>query len=258
MLLALAKQLNFESDESDTDDPDSFISDDEDLEESEHLKALQNGILPVNVRALYSLCLVGAGGQDFLAMSYLKKVMSAKALKLLESEAGERAADEWMHFQTQFNLQMNKTSLLALVTDIAKQKSVGLRRQLQQLLKLHLDALDSKHGLDQIVSSNNPTLRTNALKILLCNAKMLIENAELDLESLIQSNKSDLDGFRKVVGDGISVLNTVIRFAHVLWRPNRGSDWSLPFKSLEVSRSKSTSQIQYTIFTAHHSLLSRL
>lgn len=232
-----------DSDESDSDDRDSFISDDEDLEVSEYLDALKNGILPMDVRALYSLCLVGVGGQDFLAMNYLKKVILSKELNLLETEASVGVADDWTHFQTQFNLSMNKTALLALVTDITKNKPNCIRRQLQQLLKLHLDALDAKHGLDQIVSSNNPTLRDNALKILLCNAKMLMENAELDLESLNQSNKSDLIQLRNVVGDGISVLNTIIRFAHVLWRPNRGLDWSLPIKSLEVSMS--ITKLQY-------------
>eukprot|EP00804_Cyclotella_cryptica_P030618 CCRYP_015660-RB/>CCRYP_015660-RB protein AED:0.34 eAED:0.34 QI:350/1/1/1/0.8/0.66/6/1929/1583 len=227
---------NLTSDES--DDEEVFISDDEDLKQPAYLKALQKGVLPVNIRVLYALCLVGAGGQDFLALSYLERVMMTDELELFQTGAdiGFQHDVPWMLFQTQFSLPLNKTSLLALVADMVKSKArVSFwARRVFSLLKSHLKAIDVKYGLDQLMSSNDELLRTNVLKILFAGTKMLIESAELDLEALVESGKNDSEKLRRVVGDGISALNIVIRFQHVLWCPIIGTDCSLPPASLET------------------------
>lgn len=231
----MSLKLNFDSDDSDVDEDGYIISDEEDLENSDNLDALEKGILPVNIRAFYSLCLVGAGGHDFVAMSYLEKVVASDELELLKRRTDDDTpSTEWTLFQTQFNLPLNKTSLLALVVDIVKHKTFSQREKLRGMLKIHLDALDNKHGLDQIMSANEETLREHAMKILFACYRSRLESAEIDLESMIESNKNDSDSLRKVIGDGLSALNTIIRFQHVLWRPNRGSDWSLPAASLET------------------------
>ena len=228
--------LKLESDES--DDEEVFISDDEDLEQPAYLEALHKRVLPVNIRVLYALCLVGAGGQDFLALSYLEKVMMTDELELFQkgADVGFNHDAPWILFQTQFSLPLNKTSLLALVADMVKSKArVNFwARRVFSILKSHLKAIDVKYGLDQLMSSNDELLRTNVLKILFAGTRMLIESAELDLEALIESGKNDSDKLRRVVGDGISSLNIVIRFQHVLWCPIIGTDWSLPPTSLEV------------------------
>jgi hypothetical protein len=145
-------------------------------------------------------------------------------------------ASEWALFQAQFNLPLNKTSLLALVSDIVKNKSFMQRQKFHRLLKSHLDTLDTEYGLDQILSSKDELLQANTLSIFFDSTKMLIERAELDLETLIESNKSDSEVFRTIIDRGHFVLDQVIRFQHILWRPNRGKDWSLPPTSLEVSK----------------------
>ena len=170
-------------------------------------------------------------------MKYLEKVMLSDEFGLLEKASdGEKLSTEWALFQTQFNLPLNKTSMLALVIDIMKDKTAVQRRlKFQTMLESHLDTLDTKHGLDQLMSSNDELLRENTIKILFAMTKMMLANAELELESLLESNKGDPDVLRKVAGDGLSALNNVIRFQHILWRPNKGEDWSLPTVSLEVS-----------------------
>lgn len=167
-------------------------------------------------------------------MSYLEKCMKSDELGLIENENSESSNDAWALFQSQFNLPLNKTSLLSLVVDIMKKKATTQRQKLREMLKLHLSSLDSKHGLDQIMSSTDKLIKANTMKILFASLKMLLERAEINLESLIESNKSDSDGLHQVVDDALLALSTVIRFQHILWRPNRGSDWSLPKTTLEV------------------------
>lgn len=167
-------------------------------------------------------------------MSYLEKCMKSDELGLIENENSESSNDAWALFQSQFNLPLNKTSLLSLVVDIMKNKTTTQRQKLREMLKLHLRSLDSKHGLDQIMSSTDKLIKANTMKILFASLKMLLERAEINLESLIESNKSDSDGLHQVVDDALLALSTVIRFQHILWRPNRGSDWSLPKTTREV------------------------
>ena len=245
--------MNFDSDESDEDEDGFIISDEEDLEDSDNLDALEKGILPVNIRAFYSLCLVGAGGQDFVALSYLEKVLASDELELFKRRADEAPTTEWTLFQTQFNLPLNKTSLLALIVDIVKTKTFSQREKLCDLLKTHLDTLDNKHGLDQIMSANEELLREHAMRILFAAEKYRLERTEIDLESIIESNKKDSESLRKVVSNGLSTLNTVIRFQHVLWRPNRGFDWSLPTASLETLEilSRAMCLLSHVISTIH-------
>jgi hypothetical protein len=172
-------------------------------------------------------------------MSYIEKVMTSDELGLVDSDVSKDSS-KWELFRTQFNLGLNKTSFLALVVDSVKTKTIAQRHKLEEMLKLHLGTLDRKYGLDQIVSSTDKRLKADALKILFASLNMMIESAEVDLESLTESNKSDPEGLQKVVDRAIAVLNTIIRFQHVFWRPNRGTDSSLPPASLEVSHTRSS------------------
>lgn len=170
-------------------------------------------------------------------MSYIEKVMTSDELGLVDSDVSKDSS-KWELFRTQFNLGLNKTSFLALVVDSVKTKTIAQSHKLEEMLKLHLGTLDKKYGLDQIVSSTDKRLKADALKILFASLNMMIESAEVDLESLTESNKSDPEGLEKVVHRAIAVLNTIIRFQHVFWRPNRGTDSSLPPASLEVSHTR--------------------
>ena len=245
-LLPFGCKINFESEESDGDDPDIFLSDDEDLEQKSTgpgmLQSLKSGILPIDLQALYSLCLVGAGGQDHLALSFLENVIMSRELDSFDKEGSNHVGEgsdydpKWAAFRDTLTSTVSKTSMLASVADMVQREvkdSVWLHRILT-IFKAHIKVLDIGHGLDELVCSQDEALRCNTLKILFAATKMIVDCARVDLLSSQETGNNEDDVVQQVIADAVYALKIITRFQHVMW--NLGSlDCAFPPTSIIVS-----------------------
>ena len=235
--------MNFELDESDEDDSDVIFSDEEDFEQNPALlQSLRSGILPIDLRAMYSLCLVGVGGKDYVALNYLENVIFSNELvsfdedNKITSDDGIGTDSEWITFKRNLTSPVSKTSILAYVADLVKNvtKERYWFHRVFRIFRSHLKVIDSEQGLDEVVSSPNELLRSNTLKILFAATKMMVDCARVTMASLSETDKNEAETIHGVMTDAVYTLKIIMRFQHIMWNPKL-SDWSLPPKSIDVS-----------------------
>jgi len=245
----LYSKINFDSDDSDDEEGlGTFISDDEDLDQPLVLQSLKSGMLPMDIRAMHAVCLLGNGGQDYVALNHVDQVVSSDEMALFSKDDVNRDAGvvnddhHWMAFSKYFTAPTNKSFLLACIADIVADNTKDQTRSLRVLgiLRKHLAGIDSNQGknkgLDDILSADSKELdRVQTKRILLTALKLMIHCAKEDLAVLdgqSSSGKEDVKTVEKAVSDSIYTLETMMRFQ--LWKP-KFSDWSLPQASKDVS-----------------------
>jgi len=236
-------QINFESDDSDEEGLGTYISDDDDLEQPEILQSLKSGMLPVDIRAMHAVCLLGVGGQDYVALNYVEQGILSDELDLFGnddtngdvSNAGDR---RWMSFSNYYNAPINKSSLLSSIADLVTENAKDHSRshRVLRIFRKHLSGIDSNHGrnqgLDEALTNLKAVDRVHTLKILLASLKLMIGCARMDL-TVLGDGKGEDNIVEKAVTDSIYTLMMMLRFQHILWNP-RHSDWSLPESSLDM------------------------
>jgi hypothetical protein len=216
-----------------------FLSDDEYLEEPGVLQSFKGGVLPIDINAMYSICLLGAGGQDYVALNNLEHTLRSNQLDMFDKEESpnlEGLGDEhnWIAFKKQFASPLGKTSMVAIIADVVKDRPIGLSsRRILGIFRSHLKSIDYNDGLDDLLSSPNVPLRANLLKILLAAAKLMIRCDALEIKKLNEPGVNEADVVKSVVADVLQTLTTLTRFQHVMWNPN-SFDWSLTGVSVET------------------------
>ncbi len=64
--------VHFESDNSEDKDCGIYLLDDKKLEQSGALQSLNSVTLPLDIRAMYGVCLLGIGGQEYVALNIVE------------------------------------------------------------------------------------------------------------------------------------------------------------------------------------------
>lgn len=239
ILPAHNNQINNASDESDDDNSIIFISDDEDLEEPGALQSLKGGVLPVDINTMYSVCLLGTGGQDYVALNNLESTLRSNQLNLVDEEQSsneEGLGDEhnWAAFKKHFASPLSKTSMVAIIADVVKDSPPGMSsRRILGIFKSHLKLIDHNDGLDDILSGANGLFRTNLLDILLATTKLTTRCDALEMKKLYQPGVNEAKVAKTIVADVVQTLTTLTRFQHIMWNPN-SFDWSLKGVSVET------------------------
>ncbi len=244
MLLTLTLPIHYDkingaSDESDDDNSVIFISDDEDLDEPGALQSLKGGVLPIDINTMYSVCLLGTGGQDYVALNNLESTLRSDQLNMFDEELNsneEGLGDEhnWTAFKKRFASPLSKTSMVAIIADAVKDSPTGMSsRRILGIFKSHLELIDHNDGLDDILSGPNGLLRTNLLDILLAAAKLTTRCDALEMKKLYQPGVNEAKVAETVVADVVQTLTTLTRFQHIMWNPN-SFDWSLKGLSVET------------------------
>ncbi|KAL7543089.1 hypothetical protein ACHAXR_012410 [Thalassiosira sp. AJA248-18] len=228
-------QINFESDDSDEEFLGAFISDEEDLEQPGALQSLKSGKLPTDIRAMQAICMLGTGGQDYVALNYVEEVLLSNELDSFDNgDVNQDNMSQWMTFSKSFDGPINKSFLLASIANFVYENARPRPQSYRvlQIFRKHLK-LENNQGLDQILSSPKEFERTQALKLLLAALKLMTDCARMDLTSLDEPGKKEAITVEKAVTDSIFVLKIMTRFHHILWAP-RFSDWSLPQPSIDM------------------------
>lgn len=241
ILPAHNNQINNASDESDDDNSIIFISDDEDLEEPGALQSLKGGVLPIDINTMYSVCLLGTGGQDYVALNNLESTLQSNQLNLFDekqssNEEGLGDEDNWTAFKKHFASPLSKTSMVAIIADVVKDSlpAPGMSsRRILGIFKSHLKLIDHNDGLDDILSGPNGQLRTNLLDILLATTKLTTRCDALEMKKLYQPGVNEAKVAKTIVADVVQTLTTLTRFQHIMWNPN-SFDWSLKGVSVET------------------------
>jgi len=237
--MPLDRQVNDDFDESDEDSSIMFLSDDEYLEEPGLLQSFKGGVLPIDISTMYSICLLGSGGQDYVALNNLENTLRSNQLDMFDeeeitNEEGRGEEHNWIAFKKQFASPLGKTSMVAIIADVVKDRPIGLSsRRILDILRSHLKAIDYNDGLDDLLSSPNSLLRANLLKILLSAAKLMIQCDTQEMKKLNEPGVNDAEVAKSVVADVLQTLTTLTRFQHVMWIPN-SLDWSLEGVSIET------------------------
>lgn len=197
-------------------------------------------MLPIDIRAMHAVCLLGNGGQDYVALNHVDQVVSSDEMDLFSKDDVNRDAS--MAFSKYFTAPTNKSFLLACIADIVADNTKDQTRSLRVLgiFRKHLAGIDSNQGknkgLDDVLSTDSKELdRVQTKRILLTALKLMIHCAKEDLAVLdgqSSSSKEDVKTVEKAVSDSIYTLETMMRFQ--LWKPSF-SDWSLPQASKDVS-----------------------
>lgn len=209
------------------------------------MQSLKTGRLPVDIRAMHAVCLLGAGGQDFVALNYVDKLLLSNEIDLFNNDNSNRDASividdlRWAAFSKQFNAPVNKSSMLACIADIVKDngKDQSRSNRVLRMFRKHLMQIDSNQGrnkgLDDALASSNELNRDHILRILLTALKLMVDCAKADLAILSdEPSKEDIKIIEKAVSDSVYTLEMMLRFQ--LWNPSY-SDWSLPQTSMDVS-----------------------
>ena len=233
-------KINFGSDDSDEEDFSTYISDDEDLKQSDVFQEMKDGKLPVDIKAMQAICMLGAGGQDFVALNYVEQAILSNELDSFDNgtivNQGTGIDDpRWKSFSHTVDAPINNPFLLASISDLVTQKRMPrpLLHRVLGIFRRYLK-LDSNEGLDQALSSLKALDKAHTLKILLAALKLLVDCARMDIAKLDQPGKNEVVTFEKAVTDSIFALKIITRFHHMLWNPQY-ADWSLPHASKEVS-----------------------
>lgn len=196
-------------------------------------------MLPIDIRAMHAVCLLGNGGQDYVALNHVDQVVSSDEMDLFSKDDVNRDAST---FSKYFTAPTNKSFLLACIADIVADNTKDQSRckRVLGIFRKHLAGIDSNQGknkgLDDVLSTDSKELdRVQTKRILLTALKLMIHCAKEDLAVLdgqSSSSKEDVKTVEKAVSDSIYTLETMMRFQ--LWKPNV-SDWSLPQASKDVS-----------------------
>ena len=233
------------SDGSDEEDAGAFISDDEDLEEPGALESLKSLRLPKDIRSMHAICLLGVGGQDFVALGSMEQLLQSNELDFLgNDDAGPDAGivddPRWATFSKYFNAPISKSFLLASIADLMRENLKGHpnAHRILEMFRKHvftlIDSSDQGLDLDQALSSSNELHRIHTMKIVVFAMKLLIECTRMDLATLDEPGEDEFKTIRKAAADSTYALNILTRFQYKLWNP-RFSDWSLPQPSIDVS-----------------------
>jgi len=101
-------QINFESDDSDEECLETYLSDDDCLEQHGALQKLKSGYLPLDIKALHSVCLLGIGGQDYVALMNLERVIISSDMTLFNDDVNPDVSigndPQWLAFSKYFKL----------------------------------------------------------------------------------------------------------------------------------------------------------
>ena len=189
-------QIQVGDDESDDDAADVlYLSDDDEILESsdKHLiPSLKNGILPPELRFLYSLSLIGEGGRAFLARQCIKaiEVIEGDDIDALVSDpidTGIVKDPQWYAFREDLTMPLRKTAAFALLIDVLQKskKEVEYADLVTPLLQQHLENLESTGQMDIALFGGEtatsklavPT-RNRVIKLVLASARMQIEHAK--------------------------------------------------------------------------------
>lgn len=172
-----------------------LLSDDEHLEEdptSGLLDSLRRGLLPTEIRVLYSLCLIGEGGRDYVAAKCMESAweLEMETVKWLIEEPldiGLNPDPLWNTFRRAMTELLTRTTAFSFANDVVRKTGKEERwcGRLAPLFRKHLDELRKIGLLDQLTkheASPSPyvTMRKHQLlKVILGAARLDIANAEL-------------------------------------------------------------------------------
>lgn len=196
----------------------------------------------MDIRAMHAICLLGAGGQDHMALNYVEQVILSNELDLFGSDADTNNRDVsisgdpgWVSFSDYFNAPINKSSLLAAIADLTEHAKDNTRsHRVLRIFRKHLNGIESNHGKNQglaeAMTSSKESDRVHTLKILISSLKLMVFCAK---RNLTQPGK-EFKTVEKAVNDSILALMMILRFQHILWKPCY-SEWSLPQPSIDVS-----------------------
>lgn len=196
-------------------------------------------MLPIDINAMYSVCLLAAGGQDYVALNNLENTLLSNQLEVFDEGKGpieEGIGDEhnWIAFRKQFASPLGKTSMIAIIADVMKDKPPGLSsRRILGIFSSHLKFIDYNDGLDDLLSGPNCLIRASLLKILIAAAKLMIRCDVLEMEKLNEPGINEVEVAKSIATDVSQTLTTLTRFQHVMWNPN-SLDWSLKGVSIEM------------------------
>ena len=239
-------QINFESDDSDNEGIDSYISDDDELEKSEAFHLLETGFLPYDIRAMHAICLLGVGGQDYVALNYVEQVITSDEMNVSSNDGAHYDGclsndPRWVAFSKHFHATINKSFVLACVANIVggdeENESRFRSKRVLQIFRNHLSGTDNDQEKndrfeDTLKRSKEPE-RTNTVKVLLVTLKMMIQCSRVDLSTLHEPGKEEAEIVEHAVTDSMYTLQTMLRFHHEFWKP-RFSDSSLPEFSIDM------------------------
>ena len=238
-------QINFESDDSD-DEGITYLSDDDELEKSEACHLLETGFLPSDIRAMHAICLLGAGGQDYVALNYVEQVITSDDMNISSNDGvhydgGLSNDPRWVSFSKHFHATINKSFVLACVANIVggdeENESSSRSKRVLQIFRNHFSDTDNdqekndrfEHTLKRLKEPE----RTNTVKVLLVTLKMMIQCSRVNLNTLNEPGKDEAKVVESAVTDSMYTLQTMLRFHHEFWRP-RFSDSSLPEFSIDM------------------------
>ena len=192
----------------------------------------------MDIKAMHAICLLGAGGQDYLALNHVEQVIMSNELDLFGTSKQDTSIardHQWETFSNSFKAPINKSSLLASIADLVTENA---SYHMRGIFRKYLNVIDSGHGrkqgLDDALSSPNELDRANTLKIFLAALKLMVHCARVDLTTLDEPGTDRVKSIDKSVADSIFALMMMLRFQHILWTPCH-SDWSLPQSSTDVS-----------------------
>lgn len=218
---------------------------------------LKLGILPLDIKALHSVCLLGVGGQDYVALTSFEQVIMSGEMTLFNDDDAHPDASsigndpQWLTFSKFFKAPVNKSFLLASVAATVTEKSsdyLRSKRVLDIFMKL-LRAVDNNqennNGLDEVLTKSSGLDRVHIVSFLLASLKLMVNCAKVDLAALNGSGPEESRLAEVAANDSIYVLQTLLRFQSTFWNP-RYSDWSLPETSSEVCLSWSSLISCYT------------
>jgi hypothetical protein len=240
-------KINFESDDSEDDDHRIYLSDDETLEQSGALQSLKSVSLPLDIRAMHAVCLLGVGGQDYVALNFVDQVIMSKEMDLfcnddLNHDGSLGSDPRWMAFSKYYNAPMNKSFVLAcvahLVSGDVEAEDHSRSKRVLGIFRKHLREMDNNQGknkgiVEALTSSKEPD-RAHTLKVLLTTLKLMIRCTRKNLATLNEPGIEEAKVVERAVIDSMYILQTMLRFHHEFWKP-RYSDWSLPDFSIDVS-----------------------
>lgn len=241
--------LQVGEEESDDEADALYLSDDEVILESsdEHLlPSLKNGILPPEIRLLYSLSLIGEGGRAFLAKQCFK------AIELLEADDIDALISDpvdtdivkdplWYGFRQDLTESLHKTAAFALAVDVLHKakREAEYADVVTPLLQRHLKNLEMSGQMDialfgrgaEVLKFAVPT-RNSVIMLILASARMQIQYAET-----IASEKKE-----EATKIAFSVLDRIIPLLQTFWHVE--ANGSVPIFCVEVS-------IKKGLFTFH-------
>ena len=228
------------SDTSDDSDDDCFFSDDEELEDHRILQSLKSGLLPIDINTMFSVCLLGVGGQDYVALNNLESTLQSNELIMLD-KGQQRQQDctaeehKWIAFKKQFASPLSKTSIVAIIADVVSNRPPGLSiRRILGIMRSHLKLIDHNDGLDVLLSNSDGMPQANLKKILLSAAKLVIKCDTLEVKQLNEPGVNEMDITKSVVTDVVQTITTLLRFHELMWSRPDSCNGSINSESMEM------------------------